>query len=92
MLSGCLIILMASLITVGQHLWMLGQDSTLTNHFTFPIPNSLLDTYEYCCFLSTHDSHLAMAIAVFARMLQECQEHGLEHKLSSHIQKMAVET
>lgn len=73
---------MASMITVGQHMWMTGQDSTLTNHFTFPIPNSLPDTYEYCRFLAMHDSHLAMAIAVFARMLQECQEHGLEHKLN----------
>lgn len=84
---------MASLITEGQHLWMIsGQDSTLTNHFTFSIPNSLPDTYEYCCFLAMHDNHPAMAIAVFARMLQECQEHGLEHKLNSYIQKMAVET
>jgi len=83
---------MASLITVGQHLWMSGQDSTLTNHFTFPIPSSLPDTYEYCSFLAIHDSHPVMAIAVFARRLKECQEHGLEHKLNSYIQKMAVET
>ena len=39
-----------------------------------------------------HDSHPVMAIAVFARMLQECQQHGLQHKLNSYIQKMAVET
>jgi hypothetical protein len=75
LLSGCLIILMASLITEG-HLWMSGQDSTLTKHFTFPIPNSLPDTYEYCCFLAMEDSHPAMATAVFAIMLHECQEHG----------------
>jgi len=69
---------------------MSGQDSTLTNHSTFSIPNSFPDTYEYRCFLAMHDGHPAMAIAVFARMLQECQEHGLEYKLNSYIQKMTV--
>jgi hypothetical protein len=33
------------LMIEGQHLWMSGQDSTLTNNFTFSISNSLPDTY-----------------------------------------------
>jgi hypothetical protein len=70
---------------------MSSQDRKLTNHFTSSVPNSLPDTYGYCYFLAMHGNHSAMAIAVFARMLQECQQYGFEHKMNPYIQKVAAE-